>query len=166
MVRSTGPTCRRPGPGGTRAGAAVVAIGVGCPVARLGAHGRRGGKCGPQSAQSAYSAPGPPSLERESVEVRRDAPVGAPPEGSAKEVTRRRRRVTTAASRDDSVVAHGSLPAAWSDSGVTGVRTYYPLLPSRPTTTVSPPADLALGWGAFATRGRGRTCHASHGTFT
>ena len=49
----------------------------------------------------------------------RDAPVGAPPEGNAKEVTRRRRRVTTAASRDDSVVAHGSLPAAWSDSGVT-----------------------------------------------
>jgi len=49
----------------------------------------------------------------------RDAPVGAPPEGNAKEVTRRRRRVTTAASRDDSVVAHSSLPAAWSDSGVT-----------------------------------------------
>jgi hypothetical protein len=47
----------------------------------------------------------------------RDAPVGAPPEGNAKEVTRRRRRVTTAASRDDSVVAHGSLPAAWSGSG-------------------------------------------------
>ena len=71
MVRSQRPTCRRPGPGGTRTGAAVVAIGVGCPVARLGAHGRRGGKRGPQSAQSAYSAPGagPPSLERESVEV-------------------------------------------------------------------------------------------------
>ena len=49
--------------------AAVVAIGVGSPVARLGARGRRGGKRGPQSAQSAYSAPGPPSLERESVEV-------------------------------------------------------------------------------------------------
>ena len=31
----------------------------------------------------------------------RDAPVGAPPEGNAKEVTRRRRRVTTVASRDD-----------------------------------------------------------------
>jgi hypothetical protein len=42
-----------------------------------------------------------------------------PPEGNAKEVTRCRRRVTTAASRDDRVVAHGSLPAAWSDSGVT-----------------------------------------------
>jgi len=39
----------------------------------------------------------------------------ARPEGNAKEVTRRRRRVTTAALRDDSVVAHGSLPAAWSD---------------------------------------------------
>ena len=42
-------------------------------------------------------------------------PLARPPEGNAKEVTRRRRRVTTAASRDDSVVAHGSLPAAWSD---------------------------------------------------
>ena len=31
MVRSH--ICRRPGPGGTRAGAAVVAIGVGSPVA-------------------------------------------------------------------------------------------------------------------------------------
>ena len=41
MRRWSGPTCRRPGPGGTRAGAAVVAIGVGSPVARLGAHGRR-----------------------------------------------------------------------------------------------------------------------------
>ena len=39
MVRS--PTCRRPGPGGTQAGAAVVAIGIGSPVARLGADGRR-----------------------------------------------------------------------------------------------------------------------------
>jgi hypothetical protein len=44
-----------------------------------------------------------------------DAPVGAPPEGNAKEVTRRRRRVTTVASRDDSVVAHGSLPALSAD---------------------------------------------------
>ena len=42
-------------------------------------------------------------------------PLARPPEGNAKEVTRRRRRVTTAALRDDSVVAHGSLPAAWSD---------------------------------------------------
>ena len=41
MVRS--PTCRRPGPGGTQAGAAVVAIGIGSPVARLGADGRGGG---------------------------------------------------------------------------------------------------------------------------
>ena len=40
-----------------------------------------------------------------------DAPVGAPPEGNAKEVTRRRRRVPTAALRDDSVVAHGSFAA-------------------------------------------------------
>jgi hypothetical protein len=32
-----------------------------------------------------------------------DAPVGAPPEGNAKEVTRRRRRVTTTVSRNDSV---------------------------------------------------------------
>ena len=40
----------------------------------------------------------------------RDAPVGAPPEGNAKEVTRRRRaRVTTAASRDDSVVDGGGV---------------------------------------------------------
>ena len=70
MRRWSGPTCRRPGPGGTRAGAAVVAIGVGSPVARLRAHGRRGGKRGPQSAQSAYSAPGPPSLQRESVASR------------------------------------------------------------------------------------------------
>ena len=38
-------------------------------------------------------------------------PVGAPPEGNAKEVTRRRRRVPTAALRDDSVVAHGSFAA-------------------------------------------------------
>ena len=30
-----------------------------------------------------------------------DAPVGAPPEGNAKEVTRRRRRVTTTASSND-----------------------------------------------------------------
>ena len=54
-----------------------------------------------------------------------DAP--APPEGNAKEVTRRRRRVTTAASRDDSVVAHGSLPAAcgpWS-------RRTWPMEPSH-----------------------------------
>ena len=75
MVRRwSGLTCCRPGPGGTWAGAAVVAIGVGSPVARLGAHGRsRGGKRGPQSAQSADSEhgsePGAPSLERESVEV-------------------------------------------------------------------------------------------------
>jgi hypothetical protein len=42
----------------------------------------------------------------------RDAPVGAPPEGNAKEVIRRRRRVTMAASSDDSVVSHSSSPAA------------------------------------------------------
>ena len=57
-----------------------------------------------------------------------DAPVGAPPpEGNAKEVSRRRRRVTTAASRDDSVVVHGSLPAAcgpWS-------RRTWPMEPSH-----------------------------------
>jgi hypothetical protein len=44
-----------------------------------------------------------------------DAPVGAPPEGNAKEVTRRRRRVTTTVSRnDDDIMATGSLPAALS----------------------------------------------------
>ena len=41
-----------------------------------------------------------------------DAPVGAPPEGNAKEVTRRRRRVTTMVSRNDDIMATGSLPAA------------------------------------------------------
>ena len=41
-----------------------------------------------------------------------DAPVGAPPEGNAKEVTRRRRRVTTTVSRNDDIMATGSLPAA------------------------------------------------------
>ena len=40
-----------------------------------------------------------------------DAPVGAPPEGNAKEVTRRRRRVTTTVSSNDGIVATGSLPA-------------------------------------------------------
>jgi hypothetical protein len=43
-----------------------------------------------------------------------DAPVGAPPEGNAKEVTRRRRRVTTTVSSNDEIMAHGSLPAALS----------------------------------------------------
>ena len=43
-----------------------------------------------------------------------DAPVGAPPEGNAKEVTRRRRRVTTTVSSNDKIMAHGSLPAALS----------------------------------------------------
>ena len=41
-----------------------------------------------------------------------DAPVGAPPEGNAKEVTRRRCRVTTTGSSDDGIVATGSLHAA------------------------------------------------------
>jgi len=66
----------------------------------------------------------------------RDAPVGAPPEGNAKEVTRCRRRVTTAASRDDGVVAHGSLPAAWSDSGYGG----------RTVAMVTARADLREMW--------------------
>jgi hypothetical protein len=48
----------------------------------------------------------------EGVGVVETCPLATPPEGNAKEVSRRRRRVTTAASRDDSVVAHGSLPAA------------------------------------------------------
>jgi hypothetical protein len=43
-----------------------------------------------------------------------DAPVGAPPEGNAKEVTRRRRRVTTTVSRNDDIMATGGLPAALS----------------------------------------------------
>ena len=43
-----------------------------------------------------------------------DAPVGAPPEGNAKEVTRRRRRVTTTVSSNDEIMATGSLPAALS----------------------------------------------------
>jgi len=60
--------------------------------------------------QSAYSVPG--RRRRRGRRRCRDAPVGAPPEGNAKEVIRRRRRVTMAASNDDSVVAHSSLPAA------------------------------------------------------
>jgi len=43
-----------------------------------------------------------------------DAPVGAPPEGNAKEITRRRRRVTTTVSSNDEIMATGSLPAALS----------------------------------------------------
>ena len=43
-----------------------------------------------------------------------DAPVGAPPEGNAKEVTRRRCRVTTTVSSNDEIMATGSLPAALS----------------------------------------------------
>ena len=39
-----------------------------------------------------------------------DAPVGAPPEGNAKEVTRCRRRVTTTVSSNDGIVATGCLP--------------------------------------------------------
>ena len=39
-------------------------------------------------------------------------PVGAPPEGNAKEAIRRRRRVTTTVSSNDAAVATGSLPAA------------------------------------------------------
>jgi len=42
--------------------------------------------------------------------------------------------VTTAASRDDDVVAHGSLPAAWSDSGYGG----------RTVAMVTARADLDL----------------------
>ena len=42
----------------------------------------------------------------------RDALVGAPPEGNAKEAIRRRRRVTTTVSSNDAAVATGSLPAA------------------------------------------------------
>ena len=60
--------------------------------------------------QSAYSVPG--RRRRRGRRRCRDAPVGAPPEGNAKEVIRRRRRVTMAASSDGSVVAHSSLPAA------------------------------------------------------
>ena len=60
--------------------------------------------------QSAYSVPG--RRRRRGRRRCRDAPIGAPPEGNAKEVIRRRRRVTMAASNDDSVVAHSSLPAA------------------------------------------------------
>ena len=41
-----------------------------------------------------------------------DAPVGAPPEGNAKEVTRHRRHVTTTVSSNDGVVATDSFPAA------------------------------------------------------
>ena len=41
-----------------------------------------------------------------------DAPVSAPPEGNAKEVTRHRRRMTTTVSSNDDVVATGSYPAA------------------------------------------------------
>ena len=37
-----------------------------------------------------------------------DAPVGAPPEGNAKEVTERRRRVTTTASSNDGIMMTGS----------------------------------------------------------
>ena len=83
--------------------------------------GGGGGKRGPQSAQSPVCILGAgAAVVGEGERSRcRDAPVGAPPEGNAKDVTRSRRRVTTATSRDDSVVAHGSLPAAWSDSGVT-----------------------------------------------
>ena len=184
MIRWSGPTCCRPGPGGTRAGAAVVAVGVGSPIARLGARrwrrrrevwaavGAVGAELATQVAtqvlgaraaavaiavrvwravrghagqsdavlgadrhrgrRPARAGRSPRSRSpRWSLRTRRrgrrrcrgnrsgNAPVGAPPEGNAKEVTRRRRRVTTAALRDDSVVAHGSLPAAWSDSGVT-----------------------------------------------
>ena len=43
-----------------------------------------------------------------------DAPVGAPPEGNAKEVTRRRRRMTTTVSSSDEIMATGSLPAVLS----------------------------------------------------
>ena len=39
-----------------------------------------------------------------------DAPVGTPPEGNAKEVTRRHRRVTTTVSSNDGIVATGCLP--------------------------------------------------------
>ena len=53
MVRSHMPSARA---GRNPSRAAVVAIGVGSPVARLGAHGRRGGKRGPQSAQSAAAS--------------------------------------------------------------------------------------------------------------
>jgi hypothetical protein len=60
--------------------------------------------------QSAYSVPG--RRRRRGRRRCRDAPVGAPPEGNAKEVIRRRRRVTMAASSDDSVVSHSSSPAA------------------------------------------------------
>ena len=93
-----------------RAGAAVVAIGVGGvrgysdAVLAIGGGGR--GTLGPQSAQSeplvqsAYSAPG--RRRRRGRRRCRDAPDGAPPEGNAKEAIRRRRRVTTAASSDDS----------------------------------------------------------------
>jgi len=60
--------------------------------------------------KSAYSVPG--RRRRRGRRRCRDAPIGARPEGNAKEVIRRRRRVTMAASNDDSVVAHSSLPAA------------------------------------------------------
>ena len=133
MVRSHMPSARagrNPSRGRRRRKLVANMFGVlGSPVARLGAHGRRRakrrGKRGPQSAQSAYSAPGPPSLQRESVRCR-DAPVGAPPEGNAKEVTRRRRRVTsTRGVERRQMCARGArqlasrLVAAWSDSGVT-----------------------------------------------
>ena len=114
MRRWSGPTCCRPGPGGTRARAAVVAIGVGSLVAHVWAHmGEEAGSARGRSRRSLHllgaTAPGR-RRSRGSRSRCRDAPVGAPPEGNAKEVTRRRRaRVTTAASRDDSVVDGGGV---------------------------------------------------------
>ena len=46
MRRWSGPTCRRPGPGGTRAGAAVVAIGVTASEAQLHVSAHMGEEAG------------------------------------------------------------------------------------------------------------------------
>jgi hypothetical protein len=46
-----------------------------------------------------------------------DAPVGAPPEGNAKEVTRRRRRVTTTVSRNDDIMATGIITVTRASRG-------------------------------------------------
>ena len=71
MVRSH--ICRRPGPGGTRAGAAVVAIGVGSPVVtqlHVSAHmGEEAGSAGRSRRSLRTRRRGRRRCRGESVEV-------------------------------------------------------------------------------------------------